>query len=191
MTRPFRFSPEKAVQAAAFLLRRERGHRMNYMRLLKILYIAEREILAESGKPLTGSRVVAMQRGPVLEDVLHLIRGTHGDIASWSPYIQVDRYNLEMIADPGVGSLSKYVSRKLDEVAGRYDSLDEWEMVEVTHGLEEWKRNDRGESCQEIPLLHILEAVGRGCDIDSIVDGAREDDRSSDFFREPSASKDA
>lgn len=42
MTRSFRFYPEKAVQAVAFLLRRERGHRMNYMRLLKVLYLSER-----------------------------------------------------------------------------------------------------------------------------------------------------
>ena len=48
---------------------------MNYMRLLKVLYLAEREILADSGKPLTGSRVVAMPRGPVLEDLFQLIKG--------------------------------------------------------------------------------------------------------------------
>ena len=77
MSRPFQFYPEKAIEAVAFLLRRERGHRMNYMRLLKVLYIAEREILAESSTPLTRSTVVAMERGPVLEDVLHLIRGEH------------------------------------------------------------------------------------------------------------------
>lgn len=43
MTRPFKFNSEKAIQAVAFLLRRERGHRMNYMRLLKVLYFAERK----------------------------------------------------------------------------------------------------------------------------------------------------
>jgi uncharacterized phage-associated protein len=185
MGRAFRFDPEKAVQAVAFLLRRERGHRMNYMRLLKVLYIAEREVLAECGKPLTGSRVIAMQRGPVLEDILSLIRGQHGAVSHWSPFVQVDRYNLEMIADPGVGLLSRFVSRKLEEVATRYENYDEWQMVEETHKLPEWKRNDPGESSQEIPLVHILEAVGRDADLDKILSGAREDELARDAFRTP------
>ena len=57
---------------------------MNYMRLLKVLYIAEREILAESSTPLMRSTVVAMERGPVLEDVLHLIRGEHSATDKWA-----------------------------------------------------------------------------------------------------------
>ena len=178
----FRFSAEKAIQATAFLLRRERGHRMNYMRLLKVLYLAEREILADSGKPLTGSRVVAMQRGPVLEDVWKLIRGEHRAVGRWSTFIQVDRYHLEMIADPGAGLLSKFVTQKLEEVASRYDTFDEWAMVEETHRLPEWKRNNPGESSREIPLAHILEAIGRGGDLEKIVARAREDDRACNFF---------
>ena len=119
---------------------------MNYMRLLKVLYIAEREILAESSTPLTGSTVIAMKRGPVLEDVLHLIRGEHSATDKWAAYIQVDRYHLEMVKDPGVRLLSRYVSRKLEEVATRYENLDEWGMVEITHKLPEWQRNDPGDS---------------------------------------------
>jgi len=186
MGRAFRFDPEKAVQAVAFLLRRERGRRMNYMRLLKVLYLVERELLAESSKPLTGSRVIAMQRGPVLEDVLSLIRGEHGAIGYWSSFIQIDRYNLEMISDPGVGLLSRFVSRKLEEVAARYENFDEWQMVEETHKLPEWQRNDPGESSKEIPLAHILEAIGRDADLERIISGAREDERARDLFRDPS-----
>jgi uncharacterized phage-associated protein len=189
MSRPFRFHVQKTIQAVAFLLRRERGRRMNYMRLLKILYLAEREILKESSMPLTGSRVIAMQRGPVLEDVLDLIRGTHIAVQEWSAFIQTDHFHLEMIADPGIGLLSKFVSCKLEEIAKKYEDCDEWAMVEVTHELPEWKRNDPGESSKEIPLAHILEAVGRGADLEKIVSRAREGDQASDFFREPRLSE--
>ncbi len=154
---------------------------MNYMRLLKVLYIAEREILAEASTPLTGSSVVAMKRGPVLEDVLHLIRGEHSATAKWAAYIQVDRFSLEMIRDPGVKLLSRYVSRKLEEVATRYENFDEWAMVDVTHRLPEWQRNDPGDSSKEIPLAHILEAVGRLDKLKSIVANAREDEDARAF----------
>ncbi len=158
---------------------------MNYMRLLKVLYIAEREILAESSTPLTGSTVIAMKRGPVLEDVLHLIRGEHSATHKWAAYIQVDRYRLEMVKDPGVRLLSRYVARKLEEVATRYENLDEWGMVEITHKLPEWQINDPGDSSQEIPLAHILEAVGRLDDLERIVANAREDESARAFSMSP------
>jgi uncharacterized phage-associated protein len=184
MSRAFQFYPERAVEAAAFLLRRERGHRMNYMRLLKILYIAEREILEETGMPLTGSRVVAMQRGPVLEDVLHLIRGQHSATDKWAEFLQIDRYNVELIRDPGVNLLSRYVSRKLEEIAVRYQEFDEWQLVEETHKFPEWKKNDPGQSSQEIPLIDILEAIGRADDLPQIVSDAREQAAARSFFSE-------
>jgi uncharacterized phage-associated protein len=43
---------------------------MNYMRLLKLLYIAERETLGRTGRPIVGGPVTAMERGPVLLEVL-------------------------------------------------------------------------------------------------------------------------
>ncbi|HEX7447565.1 MAG TPA: Panacea domain-containing protein [Pirellulales bacterium] len=182
MTRAFRFDERKTIQAVAFLLRREPGHRMNYMRLLKILYIAEREAIQESGKPLTGSRVIAMQRGPVLEDVLSLIRGQHIGTPEWARFIRKDRYFLEMVADPGVSHLTKYLSNKLEEVATRYEDLDEWEMVEETHRLPEWKKNDPGGSSREIPFVDILDALGRRQDLERIIAAAREDAITADYF---------
>jgi hypothetical protein len=45
------------------------GDRMEYVRLLKLLYIADREMMAEAGAPVTGDRAVAMDHGPVLSHV--------------------------------------------------------------------------------------------------------------------------
>ena len=87
-----------------------------------------------------------------------------------------------MVNDPGTSLLSKFIVQKLDEVALRYEQCDEWEMVEITHRLPEWQRNDPGESSKEIPLAHILEAVGRSDDLGKIIARARQDDYASDFF---------
>lgn len=40
---------------------------MSYLRMLKLLYLADRESLKETGHTITGDRVVAMEHGPVLE----------------------------------------------------------------------------------------------------------------------------
>lgn len=49
----FSFNFEKALQAAGVVLGEHHG-RMKSIRLLKILYIADRELLAETGRTLTG-----------------------------------------------------------------------------------------------------------------------------------------
>src|SRR5271155_4089348 len=64
----------KTIQAIGVLLRADGVKRMNYMRLLKLLYMADRESLRETGRPITGGPVTAMERGPVLEEVYDLIR---------------------------------------------------------------------------------------------------------------------
>ena len=54
---PFRFNFPKTLQAIATMLRREVSRQMNYMRLIKLLYIVDRECLREIRRPLTGSHV--------------------------------------------------------------------------------------------------------------------------------------
>ena len=70
----FRFNFERALQASAYLLRLD-GKRMGYLRLLKLLYIADREWLAETGESITGDRAYAMKYGPVLSSDLRPHQG--------------------------------------------------------------------------------------------------------------------
>lgn len=146
---------------------------MNYMRLLKLLYITERETLAEAGVPLTGSRLIAMKSGPVLEDVFSLIRGQHPNSPDWSRFFAVENYHIKMIADPGMGRLTKFFAKKLSEVSSRHVRDDEWDLVEITHRLPEWKKNDPGDSSKEIPLADLMAAIGRSADTEKIIADAR------------------
>lgn len=163
----FHFRFQKAIQAAAFLLQRQRGE-MNYMRLLKLLYIADRESLKETGYPITGDHVIAMPRGPVLNHVYDLIRGRHPRTGQWDEFLRRDHYNLILVKDPGKGGLSDYEVRKLEEIADRYAPYDEWDMVNISHQLPEWQKNDPGTSSRPISVEDILAAVGRDKDAASI-----------------------
>ena len=49
----FRFDFHKTLQASGVLLSLD-ANRMAYIRLLKLLYIADREWLAEAGRTITG-----------------------------------------------------------------------------------------------------------------------------------------
>ena len=158
----------KTIQAVGVLLRYDGVKRMNYMRLLKLLYITDRESLKETGRPVTGGAAIAMERGPVLKEVYDLILGQHREMSLWSQFYRKERYDLLELAEPDVGQLSKYEIGKLQEVARTYQEDDEWALVDITHKFPEWNQNNPGKSLKPIPLSSILEAIGQADAIDDI-----------------------
>lgn len=159
----------KATQAAAVLLHMESGKQMSYLRLLKLLYIADRESLRETGRSITGDHAVAMKHGPVLSGVLDLIKAKHIEAPLWSQFIKMEGYRVALTNDPKNGELSRYEIAKLQEVSERYAANDDWDMVEITHRFQEWIRNDPGESSKPIAIEDILDAVGRSADKEAIM----------------------
>jgi uncharacterized phage-associated protein len=155
------FNTMKAVQAAAVLLNRHEG-RMTRLRLVKLLYMADRESIAETLRPVTGDDIVAMDHGPVPTRIYRLICRRDVESPLWDAYItqQGDR-DLALTADPGQGKLSRYELAKLAEVADRYRSLKDYKIADITHDFPEWEKNQPPEgSKQDIPLNDILEALG-------------------------------
>ncbi len=165
----FTFRLEKAIQATGVLFRQEHVKRMAYLRLLKLLYIAERESLKETGRPIIGDHVVAMDHGPVFTRVYSLVKGEAVGTDVWNNYLVKDHYHLELSHSPDVGELSRYEVEKLQEVGKRYEDWNDWEVVRETHSFEEWKNNIpiKGSSLP-IPFAHILKAVGRDKDTEAI-----------------------
>src|SRR5438094_5768402 len=68
----FTFNERKAAQAASRLIQQSGGE-MNYLALMKLLYLVDREALIRFGRPVTGDRVVSMKHGPVLSRIYDLI----------------------------------------------------------------------------------------------------------------------
>jgi uncharacterized phage-associated protein len=165
----FRFDLKKTLQAAAVLLRHERTRTMSFLRLLKLLYIADRESIRDTGRPITGDRVLAMKHGPVLTGVYDLIRGQHVRAPRWAHHIDTEGYLAVLRHDPGVGELSRGDIARLEELARRFDDWDDWRLVELTHQFPEWLENQPGDAAKPISHQDIVKAVGRGDDLDAIV----------------------
>src|ERR1700693_4333664 len=136
----FKPNVRKAVQAIAVLLRATHRQRLEYLSILKLLYIADRESLADTGKPITGDAPVAMKNGPVLSGIYDLITFSNDrDLPPWAAFLHKEDYDLELKADPGQDLLSRYEIRKLEEVTCR-DEKDSWrDLVRITHELPEWQ----------------------------------------------------
>ena len=179
----FRLDTEKAMQAAAVLLRHHNGERMSYMRLLKLLYLADRESLKKDGRPGTGDWVVAMKNGPVRSRLDDIIKGQDLDSPHWSMFIERTNYDVRLADDPGIDRLSRFEISTLQEISEKYASLGDWDLVEeVMHKLPEYLENIPPEdSSLPIPLRDILVGVGRGEDADQIIEDA-EDEMEFDRF---------
>lgn len=159
------FCAIKIAQAAAVLLKAEPTNRMGRLRLLKLLYIADREALAERARPITGDKSVAMDHGPVLSQTYDLIKGTDYASTEWAKYLRTEGRDVHLIEDPGVGKLTRYEISKLQHVSARFIDSDDWTVAEITHEFPEWVKNrpEKGSS-RPIPLDDLLDATGHAQD---------------------------
>lgn len=160
----FRFHPEKAIEAAAVLLKLH-VEPMKYLGLLKMLYIADRISLKRIEQPITGDRYVSMNYGPVLSGVYDLIKGKPIDHALplWSKFIATknehNEHLVSLLNDPGNANLSEEEEEIIQQVYQDFGHLDPFLVAEWTHELPEWQYPHG--SAIPIAVEDILKNVGK------------------------------
>jgi uncharacterized phage-associated protein len=159
----FPFKERKAAQAAAYILAKHHD-RLNYMKLIKLLYLADRESLIDRGKPITGARMVSMPYGPVLSEILNLINlgRRYEEPSPWFEYISSpDGYDVCRVvnADAEYDELSDHERQILETVDTTFGRMNKWSLVDWTHELPEW--HDPQGSSLPIDPAEILRAEGR------------------------------
>lgn len=172
----------KTIQAAAALLSMERDRRMGRLRLLKLLYIADRECLREVGRSLTLDRVAAMTHGPVLSGVYDLIKGVHICSPGWELYFRNEDRFVEMYNDPGRGELSRFELTKLRDTSESRVNKSDWDVARETEAYPEYKSNWSGSGSTPIPLGEIVDAVGRSSEKEEIIREHEQAKASERFF---------
>ncbi len=153
------FNERKATQAAAHMLRLC-GGRMSYMKLIKLLYLADRAALLRWGRPITTDRYVSMDRGPVLSRVLDLATdgGDPGTPSIWASTItEPSNYEVQLREGAGDDELSDAEAELLDNVFAEYGKLSRWDLVKLTHQLPEWLRKYR----LDLRLRHLRRGKSR------------------------------
>jgi uncharacterized phage-associated protein len=156
-----RFNERKATQAAARLLKL-RGGRMSYMKLIKLLYLADRKALMQWGRPITTDRYVSMDHGPVLSRILNLTTDGNepGGESVWSAAIaEPSHYDVELKSEPETDELSQAEINLLDAIFKEFGHKTRWQLVDLTHQLPEWK--DPEGSAIPISYRDILKAESK------------------------------
>ena len=159
------YNERKAAQAAAYLLFLA-GGRLPLIKLLKLMYLAERASLREFGELITGDHLVSMDHGPVLSRTYSRMNGTsRGAENGWDKWVSDradhylelrDRTMVRSSAD--LKALSRSDLQMLNEVYTEFGHVDRWDLVEYTHTLPEWK-DPRGSS-YPIDFELLLESLG-------------------------------
>lgn len=135
----FIYNSVKAAQAAAHLVKLANGKK-NLMALLKLLYLADRKALLETGFPITGDNMVAMPNGPVLSRIYDSVKWGRKDSDPWFSYISERANNRVTLVktNPGRTELSDYEIEVLDFIHAHHGHLDQWQLRDLTHRLPEY-----------------------------------------------------
>ncbi|MBI5816131.1 MAG: SocA family protein [Nitrospinae bacterium] len=162
------FNECKVAQMAAFFLIK-RGGWMSHLKLMKLLYLADREAMKRHGAPISGDKFVSLQHGPVLSQTLNLM---DGDVESspngWEAWI-TGKENHELSLNrtsarrDDLDELSDADMEVLESVWADFGMMDRWAIRDYTHtSCPEWK--DPNGSSIPINNKDIFIAIGRNAD---------------------------
>lgn len=154
---PSCYDIRKAAQVAAFFCQKA-GDSINVVKLVKLVYLADRHSMATSGTPITNDTFVSMKLGPVVSATYNFIKG-EASSEDWDDLIS-DRENhlvglARPLSDDDDDELSKYEVRMLNQVWEKFGHMDQWALVNWTHdNCPEWE--DPGASSSPIPYERVF-----------------------------------
>ncbi len=135
------YQEEKATEAAARLLHK-RGGKMSHMKLIKLLYLVDREAYVRWGRPITYDSYVSMPHGPVLSFTLDRINEPeYSEGAYWHEHIAPKENHEVRLTGRAIPNehLSPAEEALIDEVFAKYGRMNRWELRDFTHTLPEWE----------------------------------------------------
>jgi uncharacterized phage-associated protein len=177
---------DKLIQINGYLLRKH-SQSLNYTKLIKLLYLADKEALRDSNQTITGDAYVSMDNGPVLSQMYDLIRGKHKnrDMQTlWDSRFMCSGYDLIAATDriPDM-ELSVYEKEILDLVDDKFKDYDFHKMIAYVHdNCPEWKFPNG--SSVKIETRDILKSIGKTeAEIEWVLEEQEAFDREDAVFR--------
>ena len=140
------FDKTKALNALLYVA--NRVQRKDFHKIFKIVYFADRQHLAEWGRPITGDTYIAMDAGPVpsrMYDMLKIVRGDSylPDTEGLGKFFKVENWMyVQPLVDADLNKLSKNEQEALDDSIAKYAELSYDEIKEKSHDIA-WRSTAR------------------------------------------------
>lgn len=155
------FDEKKATQVAGMLLKlRQQDGRMSYMKLIKLMYLIDREALVRWGWSMIGDSYVSMENGQVLSTTYDLIKHHYLGRPYWRAFIS-ERFGdseVRLVKEPESDELSRADKALIEEIFKEFGHRDRWALAEYTHKLPEYKQT-LGPSIP-VEYAEVLRAAG-------------------------------
>ena len=154
------FKERKTSQLASLILRRAGGEYDMY-KLLKILYMIDREALRRWGHPVTYDAPYSMKSGPVPSHTYDIIKGVRPG-ETWNMLFneREPSYNISLKTDClQFDELSEAEIKLANEIFGQFGHLSGPQLKAITHAFPEYEEQD-GNSSRPIDFSLILETAG-------------------------------
>jgi len=155
----YSFDASKAKAAMAYVISRLGS--LDKIKLIKIIYLADRAMFLKHGRPITGDRQVAMPYGPVPSRCLDLVNGNFLNEQSFD-VLHVDD-NKVLPTDATKSEAEKLDEKErtaLDEVMVEHGDTPVWTLVDFVDNLPEYKRTYNNGTSTTIPYELLLELYG-------------------------------
>lgn len=178
------FCEKKAAEVAAFFLisAQQKSANLTLLKLMKLMYLAERLSYERFGFPIIGDALVSMPNGPVLSCTLDLINFGSADAQGWWDKLISEKTGRDMSLREGVmlsvddlRELSESDIEVLDTVWQQFGRMSALKLREYTHDPEncpEWVDPDG--SSVPIKLETLLCKLGYSdTDVEKIVGNIR------------------
>ena len=140
------FDKEKSLNALLYVA--NRVQRKDFHKIFKIIYFADRQHLADWGRPITGDTYIAKEAGPVpsrLYDMLKIVRGDSylPDMEGLSKYFQVENWMyVRPLQDADLNKLSANEQEAMSKAIEKYAALSYDEIKEKSHDVA-WRSTAR------------------------------------------------
>ena len=141
-----KFDKIKTLNALLYVA--SRVQRKDIHKIFKIIYFADRQHLADWGRPITGDTYIAMEAGPVpsrMYDMLKIVRGDSylPDYENLGRYCRIDNWMyVTPLKDADINKLSKTEISALDDSISKYSLLSYDEIKEKSHDIA-WRSTAR------------------------------------------------
>jgi len=186
----FRFDIKKIVQIVNYLLKKNGGF-INYTKLVKLLYIADKEFLKNWDYTITGASYVSLDKGPILSEVYDLLKGKNEDEIKqlyWDNFFYTDGYDLRLVQDNNlpIDRLCDAEIETLEKVDTEFKDKDYGYLIDYTHNKKlfpEVKWEEAKNSSIPLPVEDILKALGRtDVEINNLKEEIELLNKESEFF---------
>jgi len=157
--KPAWFNTRKAAQVVAYFAKAQGGE-INVLKLMKLVYLSDREALKLFDAPILADKFVSMEHGPVNSFTYDFVNGTADENDDWNEFV-TDRAGHDVglpnnnISVQDLDELSVAELKVLALIWARFGHMDRYELRDYTHKhCPEWE--DPNGSSAIIPLARIF-----------------------------------